>query len=257
MAAPRSRRAGPGLLLRAIGRLALLVSLGFAAGLVIGVALEEPKLLLGHLRGESETVRIVDAPFADQAVDQTAGAGATADALEGEGNEIASDARSTDGARLAATQSGAAPTDADARDVQAERLALRDSETAQARAKPAVAAPPARTRSAHVADADAAASRPRRADSQASPSAIASGDASRWAIQVGAFREERVALGLVDQLTAKRYPVDLIPSPDDRHRWRVRIQPIRGKARAQEIANRLKQEDGLPTWLILLEADER
>lgn len=242
MAAPRSGRGGPGLVLRAVGRLALLVSLGFAAGLVIGVALEEPKLLLGHLRGEGDSVRLVEAPYAEQ-VDSTEAVGRTGEA------ELGESAGSTDRVEVAANRVGAQVS---GRDVQANRLALVESAEAQSSANRAVAAAPKSDRETIESEG-----RDRAVESDSAPSAIADGDTSRWAIQVGAFGNERVALGLVDRLTAKRYPVDLIPSDDNKHRWRVRIQPIRGKSRAQQIANRLKEEDGLPTWLILLEADAR
>jgi cell division septation protein DedD len=41
---------------RALARLSLLVGLGFAAGLLIGIVTEEPELLAGHLRGEGESI---------------------------------------------------------------------------------------------------------------------------------------------------------------------------------------------------------
>lgn len=56
MASSRERGLRPGGVVRALGRLVLLIGLGFTAGLLIGVLAEEPKLLAGHLRGESETV---------------------------------------------------------------------------------------------------------------------------------------------------------------------------------------------------------
>ena len=56
MSASRGRGLRPGGVVRALGRLSLLIGFGFGAGLLIGVLLEEPKLLAGHLRGEGEAV---------------------------------------------------------------------------------------------------------------------------------------------------------------------------------------------------------
>ena len=58
MAAPGGAKIRPGGVLRAAGRLVLLVGLGFGVGLLIGVISEEPELLVGHLRGESESVSL-------------------------------------------------------------------------------------------------------------------------------------------------------------------------------------------------------
>ncbi len=46
----------PGGVIRALGRLLLLVAFGFGAGLLVGILAEEPELLAGHLRGEGEAV---------------------------------------------------------------------------------------------------------------------------------------------------------------------------------------------------------
>ena len=56
MASSRGRGLRPGGVVRALGRLILLIGFGFAAGLLIGVLSEEPELLAGHLRGEGETI---------------------------------------------------------------------------------------------------------------------------------------------------------------------------------------------------------
>ena len=58
MAAPGGAKIRPGGVLRAAGRLVLLVGLGFGAGVLIGVVSEEPRLLVGHLRGEGESVSL-------------------------------------------------------------------------------------------------------------------------------------------------------------------------------------------------------
>ncbi len=59
MATSRGRGLRPGGVVRTLGRLFLLIGFGFAAGLLIGVLSEEPELLAGHLRGEGESVVLV------------------------------------------------------------------------------------------------------------------------------------------------------------------------------------------------------
>ncbi|MAG32081.1 MAG: hypothetical protein CL908_14455 [Deltaproteobacteria bacterium] len=58
MTPPRGRGLRPGGVVRAFGRLALLVGVGFGAGLLIGIVSEEPELLAGHLRGDGESVSL-------------------------------------------------------------------------------------------------------------------------------------------------------------------------------------------------------
>ena len=56
MAISRGHGLRPGGVVRALGRLVLLIGFGFAAGLLIGVLSEEPELLTSHLRGEGEAI---------------------------------------------------------------------------------------------------------------------------------------------------------------------------------------------------------
>jgi len=56
MSSGTGRGLRPGGVIRALGRLLLMIVFGFGAGLLIGVLSEEPELLAGHLRGESEAV---------------------------------------------------------------------------------------------------------------------------------------------------------------------------------------------------------
>ena len=72
MAMSRSRGVGPVGVARAAVRLALLIGLGFGAGLLIGVISEEPALLLGHLRGEGESVPLTVAQPARAAAEKPA-----------------------------------------------------------------------------------------------------------------------------------------------------------------------------------------
>lgn len=58
-----------------VGRLLAFIAVGFAVGLLIGVATEEPELLAGHLRGETETVEL-DAALAGRPDDDELAAAA-------------------------------------------------------------------------------------------------------------------------------------------------------------------------------------
>jgi hypothetical protein len=66
-----------------VGRLLAFIAVGFAVGLLIGVVSEEPELLAGHLRGDTETIEL-DAELAAQP-DEDALAAAAAFAESGEG----------------------------------------------------------------------------------------------------------------------------------------------------------------------------
>ena len=70
MAVSRGRGLRPGGVVRALGRLSLLIGFGFAAGLTIGVLSEEPELLAGHLRGEGEAIVLAptEEPIAESGV---------------------------------------------------------------------------------------------------------------------------------------------------------------------------------------------
>jgi cell division protein FtsN len=201
MAAPRRRGLRPGGVVRAIGRLTLLVGLGFGAGLVIGVVSEEPKLLAGHLRGEGQSVELV----------------AHGSESNAEDSQVASAASST-GSSSAETKASTKPD--------------RDDPALP----PVAAAPP-----------PAPAARP----SDAKRSAQSAG-ADAWAIQVGAFGDEAAATKLSKGLVAKGYPAELV-APAGQRQWRVRIQPIHGRAKASEMADRLKRVERLPTWVIPME----
>lgn len=196
MAISNGRGLRPGGVVRALGRLSLLISFGFAAGLLIGVLLEEPELLAGHLRGEGESVALAVAEVADAETR----------------SPLSKPADSPDGVDRKAV------------------MQARASEKPE-RDLPIVAA---------------AAKRP--ADSETD---------RLWAIQVGAFADEAAAARLVVALDGKGYPTELLPSTEDVQRWRVRVQPVRGKTNAQEMAGRLKRVERLPTWVVPMEGRPR
>ena len=222
MAAPGGAKIRPGAVLRAVGRLVLLLGLGFGAGVLIGVISEEPELLVGYLRGESESVSL--AIVQPESETDEGGARSADSESRLEGPEVDSQSR-TDSA-------------------QAQRLALRrePGESGAATLARVAAALQSNARTVDLELAGASASK-RRVD-----------DSGDWAIQVGAFADMAAARRLVESLEAKDYPVELIASRGATKRWRVRVQPVRGESRARRIANQLKQDEGLPTWTTPLEA---
>ncbi len=225
MAAPGGAKIRPGGVLRATGRLVLLVGLGFGAGLLVGVISEEPELLVGHLRGESESVSLAIAHPESETRDRGVRSADPGSRLEVP--EVDSESR-TEG-------------------TLARRLALeREMGGSGAVTLPKVAAPvPSQARTGDHVAARASASKRGVDDSD---------DSKEWAIQVGAFADKAVARRLVETLEAKDYPVELIVSKTATKRWRVRVQPVRGESKARGIANRLKRDERLPTWMIPLEA---
>lgn len=78
-----------------------------------------------------------------------------------------------------------------------------------------------------------------------------------WAIQVGAFADEASAARLAENLAEKGYPTELLAASGSAQRWRVRVQPLPGEAKAKEIAVRLKRVEQLPTWVLPMEGRAR
>lgn len=72
-----------------------------------------------------------------------------------------------------------------------------------------------------------------------------------YSIQVGAFAESATADGVAGELSEKGLPVYVTPGADsgDR-RWRVRVGPFATRPEAAALAQRLKTEEGLPTWVL-------
>jgi len=241
--AARGRGLRPGGIVRSAGRLVLLIGLGFGAGLVIGVLSEEPTLLAGHLRGESASVRLGGrggSGSANGPASVASGAGQT-EAHDGPPTDRR---RHEDAARDSTARADPGSPEDDAKELQQGRLALLEGREAGATEEwppPEVAAPPR----------DPPTSQPAGLRKRAA----AVPGAGRWSIQVGAFSDSGSASGLAKTLRSKGYPVELIPATEESERWRVRVQPVEGQSRAKELAERLKREERLPTWLIPLEAD--
>lgn len=72
-----------------VGRLLAFVVVGFAVGLVLGIASEEPELLAGHARGDTETVELDDALAARPDEDVLAAAQAARAEAEASAEELA------------------------------------------------------------------------------------------------------------------------------------------------------------------------
>jgi cell division septation protein DedD len=216
----------------------LLVGVGFGAGLLIGVVAKEPELLLGHLRGEGESVSLVQERLTD-----------------------AADARPSAGETV---MGGTEPSEVGA--IVGSAGAAGGDEDEWSPAGAGEAASGARTRAMRVAEEGAAdaglprvAAAPRPVDTPPArfdtpPARVDAAAADRWAIQVGAFSDESVATGLAEGLVEKGYSAALVRAPGDDRRWRVRVQPVAGERRARELADRLKREERLPTWVIPMEA---
>ena len=223
MAAPLGRGLRPGGIVRAVVRLVLLVAVGFGVGLVFGLVTEEPELLAGHLRGESEPVPL--ARGADEGAAPPAGERAGQDDDESAALEPRPRVVPAKREGAASLPPVTAPTPGDA---PAPARVVKGVPAAPLRATPVEVARPVPETARRVAKGERA-SRP-------------------WAIQVGAFSEKRAAQRLAETLGGG-YPVEVLPAKRDGGRWRVRVQPIATEDRARATAERLKRDEGLPTWV--------
>jgi len=203
-----------------LGRLVVLVAIGFGVGLLFGVVTEEPELLAGHLRGESQSV----------ALDSSASRSETPEAMED----------SLGAASASATEYASAAT-------TARPVAVATEEDAATRL-PSVASPRSSLLAARGPSVPV--TRATVAPESAAQRVVAPG--STWSIQVGAFSEQAAAEHIAQGLRA-RYPVEVLPASGKGGRWRVRVQPIRSEERAREMAERLKRDDRLPTWVTPME----
>jgi cell division septation protein DedD len=203
------------------------------------VVTEEPELLADHLRGESESISLDDIPL-DRAPLGTAEASVSPPADLG----------------------GAAPIPVDVAGAREEAARLDRESGMKVEGLPAVAAAPELTSAAQTPSPDSspaamgspvarAAASPKGV-SRAPTAAASRGTGKSWSIQVGAFSEEAAAEKLANGLR-DRFPVAVLPAGDNGGRWRVRVQPILGEDRARELAERLKQDHRLPTWVTPME----
>jgi len=217
---------------RAVGRLIGLVVIGFTVGLVFGLVTEEPELLARHLGGESEAVALREA---DASADPETGASEAAPAEY----------------TAAATSTRPLVEPMERENTQALPTVAAQPEPSPAAASPSAAAvreAPVAARVEAPASARESAARS-TTDESAAPRAI---NTRPWAIQVGAFSERRAARRLAEALRDE-YPVEVLPARREGGRWRVRVQPIESEARARSLAETLKREESLPTWVTPME----
>ena len=152
-----------------------MVALGFGIGLVFGLVTEEPELLGAHLRGESESIQLVEAGAAEETSAREAETGAV----------ILAENDGVDGAAMAA-----APNDVYASAAVTTRPWVEPEERAVTKGLPAVAAAePVRETTVSAAVAVPVSAR-----------AVARAERA-WAIQVGAFSDEAAATSIYGHIS--------------------------------------------------------
>jgi len=239
------RREGRGLVSVLIGT-ALLAVLGFGLGIVAGLVLEQPGLLLDYVTGKTSP-----APL-----DATRSANELA-ASEREKQRAAEAAPvavqpAAEAAHAGTPDVGAAPREFEAA-VEASResagnVAI-DAEPPVSPPRVAAAPPSAPTRksasptkASEQQDADAA---------DAEPLVPSASPAKRgYSVQVGALADAASAEQLARKLRERGYPVYVAPSAEPgSKRWRVRVGPVATREQADEVAAKLAREK-LPTWVL-------
>lgn len=205
-------RSGPGWLVTLLGA-SLLLFAGFAVGVVVGAAREEPELWLRHVSGETDSVTPDAAPPPADAPAPAAGESAPAPAP----------APTTPAVEAAAP---ATPPPA-----------------AKTAPVPDVAAAPLPARSLELPPLGEA---PKPGASKAAAPATT----GRYAVQVGAFADGAQAQTLARNLERRGLPVQVLPGSGAKDsRWRVRVVPVASREEADRIAAKLRQEK-LPTWIL-------
>jgi cell division protein FtsN len=218
---------------------AVLVTGGFLLGLVAGVVSQEPTLVVGHLTGRSEEAT---------AWTPSDPSGLAADDLELSGTEDLPleasrqvDLAVTADATPPPTEEWAAPGAWDAPEPGSEALPedLPAERRPSRRTLPPVAAAPPGTRD--ISSLPTASAAP---DSPGAPRA-------GYAVQVGAFASGSAAGTVEARLLARGFDAYVVP-PDAAGdgRWRVRVGPVGQKSEAEAVADRLKREERLPTWVL-------
>jgi len=221
-------RSGPGWLVTVLGA-SLLLFAGFAVGVVVGAAREEPELWLRHVSGETDSVTPDPAlPRGD------APAPSTSEAPAGTAPIVPPPVEA--GAPAAAPTTTAAAPARPAAPVVSAPLPSRALEPPPLGAKPKSAAA-------------AAVASPPSAAPTASP-APAAARTGRFAVQVGAFADGAQAEGLARKLEKRGLPVQVLPGSGAKDsRWRVRVGPLDSREEADRVAAKLRDEK-LPTWIL-------
>jgi cell division septation protein DedD len=229
---------------------ALLAALGFGLGIVAGLVLEEPGLLLDYVTGKTRS-----APL-----DATRSANEFA-ANEREKERVVAAAPPAAPAVVAAPHLEAAGVGAAPREFEAAANANEtpngdagsDAVGATGKTPPQVAAaPPSASAPKPAAPAAIAADSRRDADTSAAeplvPAAPPAGGG--YSVQVGALADAAGAEQLAVKLRKRGFPVYVAPSAEPgSKRWRVRVGPVASRAQADELATTLAREK-LPTWIL-------
>jgi DedD protein len=207
------RREGRGLVAVLFGT-ALLGLIGFGLGIVAGLVLEEPSLLLDYVTGRTTSARLEPSPAVPTA------------------NAAAADT---------------APSAPPAGPPPPVSTAPREPE---AKAEPAAVEPPA---PAPVASAPPAAKpepkplAPPAPEPTPSPAHVGQ---TGYSVQVGALADSASAEQLAAKLQKRGYAVYVTPSAEPTaRRWRVRVGPVATREEAQRLAAELEREK-LPTWVL-------
>jgi DedD protein len=212
------RREGRGLLAVLFGT-ALLGVIGFGLGIVAGLVLEEPSLLLDYVTGRTTSTKLEP-----------------------------STAAPSPSTSAAADTAPAAPVAAAPPPVSAPPQAPRSDEAAPAaveRSEPPAPAP--------VASAPPAAKpepKPIAPPAPATTPPPAHAGQTGYSVQVGALADSAGAEQLAARLQKRGYTVYVSPSTDpSAKRWRVRVGPVATREEAQRLAAELER-DKLPTWVL-------
>jgi len=187
------------------------VATGFLVGLVAGVVSEEPQLLAGHLTGQDTEIEWT--PRAD-ASPATGGSAA--------GTDVAAAPRPSAPLVSSLDRHGAS--------------AVREPGATPSLEAPSSAAIPL-------------SARPQKDPATDTPAARPLPKGPGYLIQVGAYSTRDAAQEVAETLRGKGYAVEVLSAADD-GRFRVRVGPVAARDRAEGLAKRLEDDEGLPTWIL-------
>ena len=221
----------PGWLASLVGAI-FLVSAGFMLGLVVGIVKDEPELVMNHLVGNDEEV-VWSENQSEFTANDSSGARVPQPRLayipSGQGDGWPKSEGEVVPAVADQVASQTPPVDLRPNSVENESA---PSEVSSA-PPPVSAAPPAYS------------STPRAVSS------IPPAERGGFSVQVGAFAQSAPAHKIADDLKSKGYRVYITPSADSRDgRWRVRVGPLSSRERADVVAQQLKVDEQLPTWVL-------
>lgn len=153
------------------------------------------------------------------------------------------------GTRVALEDVELAPADAAPLEEASPSVASPPPAVARARPPaPEKPAPPRREPEPEPAPVPKPAAAPKRPPSP-KPAPAATGPG--FAVQVGAFAEEKAARRLLAELEAMGLGGYLAENPAaPGARWRVRVGPLPSEGEARRVASRLQSERRLPTWVL-------